>query len=125
MINLELFLVNIFCTANLHCIHPTHVICSDLWNKNLLIHNIVALVELLQHLQGMSQQSHALGVGGYPAGEGEDGWGNRAGRGGPNVHGSDILNATSHSLRLEKSNVLLLGPTGSGALQYMGTHNSI
>jgi len=28
--------------------------------------------------------------------------------------GSDILDATSHDLRLDKSNILLLGPTGSG-----------
>lgn len=28
--------------------------------------------------------------------------------------GSDILDATTHELRLEKSNILLLGPTGSG-----------
>ncbi|KAB7494532.1 ATP-dependent Clp protease ATP-binding subunit clpX-like, mitochondrial [Armadillidium nasatum] len=32
----------------------------------------------------------------------------------PNSHGSDILDSTTHSLRLEKSNILLLGPTGSG-----------
>ncbi|XP_068230252.1 ATP-dependent Clp protease ATP-binding subunit clpX-like, mitochondrial isoform X1 [Palaemon carinicauda] len=31
-----------------------------------------------------------------------------------NSHGSDILDATTHNLRLEKSNILLLGPTGSG-----------
>lgn len=30
--------------------------------------------------------------------------------------GSEILDATSHELRLEKSNILLLGPTGSGKL---------
>lgn len=28
--------------------------------------------------------------------------------------GSDILDSNSHDLRLEKSNILLLGPTGSG-----------
>jgi ATP-dependent Clp protease ATP-binding subunit ClpX len=27
---------------------------------------------------------------------------------------SDILDATTHELRLEKSNILMLGPTGSG-----------
>lgn len=27
---------------------------------------------------------------------------------------SDILDATSHEIKLEKSNILLLGPTGSG-----------
>lgn len=30
--------------------------------------------------------------------------------------GSDILDRTSHELKLEKSNILLLGPTGSGML---------
>ncbi|KAG8225412.1 hypothetical protein J437_LFUL004612 [Ladona fulva] len=36
--------------------------------------------------------------------------------GGAGVHGtgSDILESSSHELRLEKSNILLLGPTGSG-----------
>lgn len=28
--------------------------------------------------------------------------------------GSDILDRTTHELKLEKSNILLLGPTGSG-----------
>jgi ATP-dependent Clp protease ATP-binding subunit ClpX len=28
--------------------------------------------------------------------------------------GSDILDSNSHELKLEKSNILLLGPTGSG-----------
>lgn len=28
--------------------------------------------------------------------------------------GSDILDTSSHELRLEKSNILMLGPTGSG-----------
>lgn len=31
-----------------------------------------------------------------------------------NAMGSDILDSNSHELRLEKSNILLLGPTGSG-----------
>lgn len=31
-----------------------------------------------------------------------------------NATGSDILDSTSHELRLEKSNILMLGPTGSG-----------
>ncbi|BES88502.1 ATP-dependent Clp protease ATP-Hypothetical protein subunit [Nesidiocoris tenuis] len=33
---------------------------------------------------------------------------------GPSTPGSEILDATSHDLKLEKSNILLLGPTGSG-----------
>ena len=31
-----------------------------------------------------------------------------------NSRGSDVLDSTTHELRLEKSNILLLGPTGSG-----------
>ena len=29
-------------------------------------------------------------------------------------HGSDILEATSHQLKLEKSNIMMFGSTGSG-----------
>nr|CAD7425897.1 unnamed protein product [Timema monikensis] len=35
-----------------------------------------------------------------------------------NSAGSDILDAKNHELRLEKSNILLLGPTGSGELAF-------
>lgn len=35
-------------------------------------------------------------------------------RPGQAITGSDILDRTSHELKLEKSNILLLGPTGSG-----------
>lgn len=34
---------------------------------------------------------------------------------------SDILDATTHELRLEKSNILMLGPTGSG-MSHIYTH---
>ncbi|XP_047740172.1 ATP-dependent Clp protease ATP-binding subunit clpX-like, mitochondrial isoform X2 [Hyalella azteca] len=64
--------------------------------------------ELLRHLQGMSQQSSALGVGNYEGGS-DDGKGEAQG-----PQGSDVLESSTHNLRLEKSNVLLLGPTGSG-----------
>lgn len=33
--------------------------------------------------------------------------------------GSDILDASTHELRLEKSNILMLGPTGSGTTHYL------
>lgn len=39
---------------------------------------------------------------------------NRRGSSSP---GSDILDCSSHELKLEKSNILLLGPTGSGTYQ--------
>ena len=32
----------------------------------------------------------------------------------PGGHGSDILEATSHQLKLEKSNIMMFGSTGSG-----------
>lgn len=35
---------------------------------------------------------------------------------------SDILDATTHELRLEKSNILMLGPTGSGMLPHNFVH---
>merc|ERR1719229_1564644 len=37
-----------------------------------------------------------------------------AGTGGAPLHGSDILEATSHQLKLEKSNIMMFGSTGSG-----------
>ncbi|ROT67138.1 ATP-dependent Clp protease ATP-binding subunit clpX-like, mitochondrial [Penaeus vannamei] len=84
-------------------------------------------VDLL-HIAGISQ-SHALGVSGFQnTDQGQQG-GQQGGQGGQtldqqsskrpvtssnSLHGSDILDATTHMLRLEKSNILLLGPTGSG-----------
>ena len=65
-------------------------------------------------MAGISQ-SHALGVGGFQSNESNQQ--DHSGKRGPvgnNAHGSDILDATTHSMRLEKSNILLLGPTGSG-----------
>lgn len=83
----------------------------------------------LLHIAGISQ-SHALGVGGFqntpdhPQHQQQNSQEQMNGQGGPggakqqaagiNAHGSDILDATTHKLRLEKSNILLLGPTGSG-----------
>ncbi|KAK4308538.1 hypothetical protein Pmani_019776 [Petrolisthes manimaculis] len=79
----------------------------------------------LLHIAGISQ-SHALGVGGFQntgdhsqqqhdSQEQLDGQGGaKQQAGGVNSHGSDILDATTHKLQLEKSNILLLGPTGSG-----------
>nr|XP_027225801.1 ATP-dependent Clp protease ATP-binding subunit clpX-like, mitochondrial [Penaeus vannamei] len=87
----------------------------------------VYLTDLL-HIAGISQ-SHALGVSGFQnTDQGQQG-GQQGGQGGQtldqqsskrpvtssnSLHGSDILDATTHMLRLEKSNILLLGPTGSG-----------
>lgn len=75
----------------------------------------------LLHIAGISQ-SHALGVNTGDQQQQQDshqqvddqqqGQGKQGLSG--NSHGSDILDATTHLLRLEKSNILLLGPTGSG-----------
>ncbi|XP_047498359.1 ATP-dependent Clp protease ATP-binding subunit clpX-like, mitochondrial isoform X3 [Penaeus chinensis] len=82
----------------------------------------------LLHIAGISQ-SHALGVSGFQNNDQGQQGGQQGGQGGQtldqqtskrpvtssnNLHGSDILDATTHMLRLEKSNILLLGPTGSG-----------
>ena len=42
------------------------------------------------------------------------GAGGPGGPGGAALHGSDILEATSHQLKLEKSNIMMFGSTGSG-----------
>ncbi|ELT87190.1 hypothetical protein CAPTEDRAFT_153203 [Capitella teleta] len=60
--------------------------------------------ELLQ-IAGISDQGHALGPGANQQGTGQDEETKRP---------SDILDATKHDLKLEKSNILMLGPTGSG-----------
>lgn len=63
----------------------------------------------------MSQQSSALGVGNnYTETTHDDAAAAAAKREEEEAHGSDVLDSSAHTLRLEKSNVLLLGPTGSG-----------
>ncbi|XP_042242512.1 ATP-dependent Clp protease ATP-binding subunit clpX-like, mitochondrial isoform X2 [Homarus americanus] len=77
----------------------------------------------LLHIAGISQ-SHALGVSGFqntdqqqqqqdPQQQMEQQQQTKRPLS-SNSHGSDILDATTYLLRLEKSNILLLGPTGSG-----------
>ena len=76
----------------------------------------------LLHIAGMGS---ALGVGFNPgssdprtgpAQEETAGAGSGSGPGaaGTALHGSDILEATSHQLKLEKSNIMMFGSTGSG-----------
>lgn len=73
----------------------------------------------LLHIAGMGS---ALGVGFHPnspdprhqAEQQQDAGGAGAGAGHGFTHGSDILEATSHNLRLEKSNIMMFGSTGSG-----------
>nr|CAD7196809.1 unnamed protein product [Timema douglasi] len=62
------------------------------------------------HISGIGQSS-ALGVGFQSSSPSSDMENRRASN---NSAGSDILDAKNHELRLEKSNILLLGPTGSG-----------
>ncbi|CAG2056107.1 unnamed protein product [Timema podura] len=61
------------------------------------------------HISGIGQSS-ALGVGFQSSSPPSDMENRRASN---NSAGSDILDAKNHELRLEKSNILLLGPTGS------------
>ncbi|XP_059490597.1 ATP-dependent Clp protease ATP-binding subunit clpX-like, mitochondrial isoform X1 [Neocloeon triangulifer] len=61
----------------------------------------------LLHISGLG-----LGVGFNPPAPQDDA--SRRGNAHSNTSGSDLLDSSSHELRLEKSNILLLGPTGSG-----------
>ena len=74
----------------------------------------------LLHIAGMGS---ALGVGFNPASQDprtgpaqEETAGSGSGPAAPGaaLHGSDILEATSHQLKLEKSNIMMFGSTGSG-----------
>lgn len=67
------------------------------------VSNCLLFSELLQ-IAGISEQGHALGPGANSQSSQEES-GKRP---------SDILDATKHELKLEKSNILMLGPTGSG-----------
>lgn len=61
----------------------------------------------LLHISGVGS---SLGVGFPPGIPGSD----QKGTGSQSAAGSDILDSKQHQLKLEKSNILLLGPTGSG-----------
>ena len=62
------------------------------------------ITELLQ-IAGITEHGSALGPGaGQQGGTQEE----------ASPRHSDILDATKHDLKLEKSNILMLGPTGSG-----------
>lgn len=65
----------------------------------------------LLHITGIGHSS-SLGVGFQHSSPADSE--HRRSAAGPNGMGSDILDSNSHELRLEKSNILLLGPTGSG-----------
>ena len=68
------------------------------------VHVCVCVLELLQ-IAGISHGSTL----GPSAHQQHPGGGEATGR-----RPSDILDATMHELKLEKSNILMLGPTGSG-----------
>ncbi|XP_076179338.1 caseinolytic protease chaperone subunit isoform X4 [Ptiloglossa arizonensis] len=65
---------------------------------------------LKPHLLHISTIGNSLGVGfqQFPTGKEQKSTGNQS------TPGSDILDNKQHRLKLEKSNILLLGPTGSG-----------
>lgn len=65
----------------------------------------------LLHIAGMGS---ALGVGFQPPPSGAAPDSTEAGQKSSNLSGSDILDAKSHELRLEKSNIMMFGSTGSG-----------
>ncbi|XP_015793100.1 ATP-dependent Clp protease ATP-binding subunit clpX-like, mitochondrial [Tetranychus urticae] len=72
----------------------------------------------LLNISGLGHSSNALGVSNFahhstfPAGESNAEGFNTDSR--SSNRGSDILDSKTHELKLEKSNILLLGPTGSG-----------
>lgn len=65
---------------------------------------------LKPHLLHISSISNSLGVGFQHVPSGNE----QQKAGGQCAAGSDILDSKQHQLKLEKSNILLLGPTGSG-----------
>ncbi|XP_054160665.1 ATP-dependent Clp protease ATP-binding subunit clpX-like, mitochondrial [Oppia nitens] len=73
----------------------------------------------LLHITGLGTSSNALGVGNFQnqqtfqSAESTDS-NNPSGQSMPSNRGNDVLDSTTHELRLDKSNILLLGPTGSG-----------
>ncbi|KAI1301945.1 ATP-dependent Clp protease ATP-binding subunit clpX-like, mitochondrial [Halotydeus destructor] len=70
----------------------------------------------LLHITGLGHGGSALGVGGFPNNNPfNESTMNNVNSGTANAsRGNDVLDAKTHELRLEKSNILLLGPTGSG-----------
>ncbi|XP_023288778.1 ATP-dependent Clp protease ATP-binding subunit clpX-like, mitochondrial isoform X2 [Orussus abietinus] len=62
----------------------------------------------------ISSIGSSLGVGFQHVPPGSDQQQQQKSAGGQSVPGSDILDSKQHQLKLEKSNILLLGPTGSG-----------
>jgi len=81
---------------------------GDQGNKQLPSHR-----DLL-HIAGMGS---ALGVGQHPNTSEKASSGDQFGDSSTDhsyIHGSDILEATTHQLKLEKSNIMMFGSTGSG-----------
>ncbi|RWS30253.1 ATP-dependent Clp protease ATP-binding subunit clpX-like: mitochondrial, partial [Leptotrombidium deliense] len=62
---------------------------------------------------GLGHSSNPLGVGSFPQHTFPNSESNEN-NSRPANRGTEILNSNSHELKLEKSNILLLGPTGSG-----------
>lgn len=69
------------------------------------------------HITGLGHSGNALGVSnftpqqhGFPVNDMSEGFGSPKN----SSRGNDVLDSVTHELRLDKSNILLLGPTGSG-----------
>ncbi|XP_043584237.1 ATP-dependent Clp protease ATP-binding subunit clpX-like, mitochondrial isoform X4 [Bombus pyrosoma] len=86
------------------------VLSVAVYNHYKRIYNNFPVQNSMQDLLHISTIGNSLGVGfqQYPAGNEYKSTENQS------VSGSDILDSKQHQLKLEKSNILLLGPTGSG-----------
>lgn len=82
-------------------------------------HNPLQTLLDLLHIPGLGHSGNALGVSnmplhhqqhGFPINESSDGLNSLKN----SSRGNDVLDSVTHELRLDKSNILLLGPTGSG-----------
>ncbi|XP_068988184.1 ATP-dependent Clp protease ATP-binding subunit clpX-like, mitochondrial isoform X4 [Bombus flavifrons] len=86
------------------------VLSVAVYNHYKRIYNNFPVQNSMQDLLHISTIGNSLGVGfqQYPTGNEYKSTENQS------VSGSDILDSKQHQLKLEKSNILLLGPTGSG-----------
>jgi len=96
--------------------HGIHILFPNLKAFFLLNYNFVLNLDLL-HITGLGHSNNALGVNNFAHHTtflgNENGEPETATLKSP-TRGSDVLDSKFNELRLEKSNILLLGPTGSG-----------
>ncbi|XP_029042645.1 caseinolytic protease chaperone subunit isoform X3 [Osmia lignaria lignaria] len=86
------------------------VLSVAVYNHYKRIYNNFPVQNSMQDLLHISTVGNSLGVGfqQFPTGSEQKSTDNQS------SSGSDILDSKQHQLKLEKSNILLLGPTGSG-----------